>query len=137
MRFLAVDLGKKRTGLAVSDETGSIATAIPHIEATDQLELVERLSALVRRMGIDRVLVGNPLKLSGEKGEESERAETIAQALHLKTNISVELLDERLTTKEANRILKELGYDSRKARELADSASAAILLQGYLDYLKR
>jgi putative Holliday junction resolvase len=133
MRVAAVDLGKVRVGLAVSDDLGVLAHPKAPLAGRDRRRLLAELGRLARAEHIDRFLVGMPLNQRGEEGREATRARTFAQALANATGCEVELVDERLSTVEAKRRLEEAGTSSRRTRSRIDSASAAVLLQAWLE----
>jgi putative Holliday junction resolvase len=129
----ALDLGKARVGLAVSDELGMLAHARPALDGRDRQALLAGLGRLAESEGIRRFLVGRPLSLSGEDTAASRRAARFCQALADATGREVELVDERLTSVQAERLLAERMPSRRRRRAHVDSAAAAILLQHWLD----
>src|SRR5579859_861334 len=133
MRVAAIDLGKARVGLAVSDELGVLAHPRDALDGTRRTRLVEALAELARTEKIGRFLVGWPLNRAGEEGREALRARRFAQALADATHLDVELIDERFSTVEATRRLAEGGRAARERRPVVDSAAAALLLQAWLD----
>lgn len=133
MRAAAIDLGRVRVGLAVADELGSMAHPRPYLDGRDPRRLVGQLVELGEREGITHFIVGLPRTLQGREGPPARRARRFAERLQARTDATVELLDERLTTREARARLREQGLDDRAARERIDSAAAAILLQVWLD----
>jgi putative Holliday junction resolvase len=134
-RVLALDVGRRRIGIAISDELGVTAQGL---QTLDRASLREDLAAL-RRLAADRgvglVLVGNPVHMSGREGRQSEWVRGFAEALHQQTGIPVKLWDERLTTVEAQRVLRDSGISIEKRARAVDRLSAVILLQSYLDSL--
>jgi len=133
VRAAAIDLGKVRVGLAVADELGLFAHPRRYLDGGDPGRLVEMLARLAAEEGIEVFVVGLPRSLSGEEGPPARRARQFAQRLERRTGLRVELVDERLTTKEAMSRLRDQNLDGRQARERVDSAAAAILLQSWLD----
>jgi putative holliday junction resolvase len=133
MRAAAIDLGRVRVGLAVSDELGAIAHPRPTLDGRDTGRLVASLAKIAAAEGIDLFVVGLPRTLRGDDGPAARQARAFALRLSRDTGIKVELLDERWTTKEAYSRLAEQGLDQRKARLRVDSAAAAIVLQTWLD----
>lgn len=132
-RVLAVDYGKRRVGLALSDPTGTLATGLPTLERRGSVSLAEQLAALVQEHGAGEVLLGLPLDLGGKRGPMAREVEALAAELRARVAVPVVLRDERLTTVRANRILQESGVRAREARGRADRLAAVLLLQGYLD----
>jgi putative Holliday junction resolvase len=133
MRAAAVDLGKVRVGLAVSDELGLLAHPRPYLDGGQPGRVVEELARLAEAEGIEVILVGLPRTLRGDEGPPARRARRFAARLEARTNAKVELVDERLTTREARSRLRERGMGDREARQRIDSAAAAVLLQSWLD----
>jgi len=132
-RILALDLGKKRIGLAVSDPLGITAQGLPNLERKNKRIDLDALARLIEERGVTRVVVGNPLHMSGFAGRQSEWAREFAGELAEHTGIPVRLWDERLTTVEANRVLRSSGMGYEKRARAVDRLSAVILLQSYLD----
>jgi putative Holliday junction resolvase len=137
MRVAAVDLGKVRVGLAVSDDLGVLAHPRTALAGINRKKLLGELSELARDEKIGRFLVGWPLDRKGNEGREAERARKFAQALADATGREVELVDERFSTVEASRRLAEGGVSAKRRRPIVDSASAAVLLQAWLDLGRR
>ena len=133
MRAIAVDVGKVRVGIAVADELGLVAHPRPYVDGRDPRKAVEALAALAEAEHVDRFLVGLPRTLKGEEGPPARRARRFADALARRTGLAVELCDEWLSTREARSRLREAGLDERALRERVDSASAAVVLQAWLD----
>ncbi len=121
MRVLALDHGEARCGVAVSDPTGTIATPLPEVERPDSKAGLRAIAGLVHERAVERVVVGLPLTLAGDEGEQASRARGFAQALKGKVSVDVELHDERLTTRLAERTGGEAGSDSRAAAHLLES----------------
>jgi putative Holliday junction resolvase len=134
-RILALDLGKKRIGVAVSDELGLTAQGLPNIERTRKRDDVEAVRTLAEKWGAGLILLGNPLNMSGSEGRQSKWVQEFAAALRNRSGLTVELWDERLTTVEASRVLRQSGMGIDKRAAAVDRLSAVILLQSYLDSL--
>jgi putative holliday junction resolvase len=133
MRVAAIDLGKVRVGIAVSDELGMLAHPRPFLPGSSRKALLEALAALSTQEGIERFLVGLPRQLDGSEGRPAREARQFAQALGQRTGVVVELCDEWLSTRQAHQRLQEGGHSARDRRERVDSAAAAVLLQSWLD----
>jgi len=133
MRAAAIDLGKTRVGLAISDELGLMAHPRPHLPGKDPGRLVDALARFAEDEEVTVFLVGLPVNLNGREGPPAARARRFAERLAKRTGRAVELVDERLTTVEAQRRLGEQGLSERQTRGRIDSASAAVLLQAWLD----
>lgn len=132
MRILAVDPGERRIGLAVSDEFRITAQGLETFDRKSGGSFMRHLSELVKRYDVREVVVGFPLSLSGEKGEAGMRAEGLASRISASFPVRVTLWDERLTTREAQSVLK----GKRRRKGAADRLSAVIILQSYLDFLR-
>jgi putative Holliday junction resolvase len=132
-RFLGVDYGTKRIGLALSDEAGVLAFPAGTLERRGAARDLAALRALVAERGVVGIVVGLPLHLSGRRGPEAEAAERFARELGEATGVPVDLLDERWTTVEAQRALREGGARRERRREAVDSVAAAILLRAWLE----
>jgi putative pre-16S rRNA nuclease len=133
MRILAVDPGSKRVGLAISDQTGTIAGALTTLAASPTDTLAARVAAEATRHSAERIVVGLPLRLDGTRGPEAAAAERMAAELRSVSGLPVETVDERLTTAAAERSLIEGGVRREKRRASIDRVAAVMLLQGYLD----
>ena len=122
-RILALDHGEARCGCAISDPSGTLATPIEAVERPESKRGLELLTRLVAEHDAERVVVGLPITLAGDEGEQAERARTFAVRLGRRLSVPVELHDERLTTRLAER---------SGGRSSADSRAAAHLLESYL-----
>ena len=123
MRVLALDHGSARCGAAISDPSGTLATPLAAVERPDTKKGLAEVARLARESEADRIVVGLPLTLAGREGEQAERARTFAERLAGKVSVPVELHDERMTTRLAERT---------GGRGDADSRAAAHLLESYL-----
>jgi putative Holliday junction resolvase len=137
MRILAVDPGTKRVGLALSDPSGTIATALATVEAEPSSTLAARLASIAKEHEAERVIVGLPRRLDGSRGPEAASAERLAAEIRAAVGLPVETVDERLTTAAAERSLIEGGVSREKRRQAIDRVAATILLQSHLDRRKR
>ena len=135
MRILALDLGKRRIGLALSDEMKMTAQGLPTLQRRNNRADLAALARIVKEKGVSRVLIGNPLHMSGDAGSQSESARQFGDMIARHTGLDVKLWDERLTTVEASRVLRSSGIGIEKRAKAIDQLSAVILLQSYLDYL--
>lgn len=120
-RVLALDYGEARCGAAVSDPTGTLATPLAAIERPGSRRGLERVSRLVRAEKVDRVVVGLPLTLAGEEGEQARATREWAARLGELVSVPVELHDERLTTRQAEQTGGRADADSRAAAHLLES----------------
>ena len=134
-RILALDLGKKRIGLAISDPLGITAQGLPNLVRVNKRTDFAVLEQLVRERQVGLILMGNPINMRGDEGRQSGWVREFAQALEKRTGLAVKLWDERLTSVEANRVLRSSGISIEKRAAAVDRLSAVILLQSYLDSL--
>jgi putative Holliday junction resolvase len=121
VRVLALDHGDARCGVAISDPTGAIATPLPEVERPGSEAGLKKIAAVVEDREAQLVVVGLPLTLAGDEGEQASRARVFAETLQRRLSIRVELHDERLTTRLAERTGGEAGADSRAAAHLLES----------------
>ncbi len=132
MRVLAVDYGDQRTGVAVSDATGSIAGEAFVIAEWDGRRLAERIAAECEKRGVETLVLGNPVNMDGTEGPRSEKARAFGALLRELTGLEVVLWDERRTTVEAHGILSANQRFGKKRRERVDAVAATLILEGYL-----
>ena len=132
-RVLALDLGRKRIGLAISDELGITAQGLETLHRTNMREDLARLAELIASRGVTRIVLGNPLHMSGREGRQSEWVKQFAERLAAFTTRPVALWDERLTSVEAGRVLRASGISIQKRARAVDRLSAVLLLESYLD----
>jgi putative Holliday junction resolvase len=125
-----------RVGLALSDPTGTIATALATVPAEPASTLVQRLAQATAEHEVTRIVVGLPIRLDGSRGPEAKTAAQLADDLRAATGLPVETMDERLTTAAAERSLIKAGMKRDKRRQTVDRVAATILLQSYLDRMK-
>ena len=132
-RILALDIGKKRIGLAISDELGISAQGLPTFERTRIRDDMRQLAALVREREITLLLVGNPLHMSGTESRQAVYSREFAERLRTETGVPVVYWDERLTTVEAERVLREAKASLDQRKKAVDRLAAVLLLESYLD----
>jgi len=130
VKLLALDHGRARTGVAVTDPTGTLVRPLPAIARVDTPTGMRALAAIVDRERPERIFVGDPLLLSGERGAQARAAAGFADRVRGRFGIPVELVDERLSTREASRRLAEAG--NRRDGPDLDSAAACVLLESVL-----
>ena len=135
MRVLAIDFGMKRMGLAVSDALGITAQGLRTLQRTRLDDDLEKIRQLTEEYATERVLVGNPIGHGGGETAMSRKAAEFAEKLRRRLTCPVQLWDERLTSVEANRALRETGLTLGKRQKAVDRVAATLLLQSYLDYL--
>ncbi len=134
MRVLGVDYGRRRIGLALSDETGTLASPLPtFVRSRSETQDLDALASLIERHGVTSVVVGLPLNMDGTRGEMAQEVEAFADRLRDRTSLPVDLFDERLSSDEAERVLLEADLPRRRRKELRDGLAAVVILQGYLN----
>ena len=133
MRALALDLGEVRVGIAASDVTGTVASPVKVLPANEVLSLARPFRLVIEDYEPDVLVCGRPKTMSGEDGPQAEKL--MAQALDLgnRLGIPVEFADERLSSSEAKRILREQGVSERNMRGKVDMIAASLFLQAWLD----
>ena len=134
-RILALDLGKRRIGLAISDPLGLTAQGLPNLDRTNKRSDLAALARLAREREVGLILMGNPINMGGAEGRQSGWVREFAAALEGYTGLPIRFWDERLTTVEAHRVLRSSGISIEKRAAAIDRLSAVILLQSYLDSL--
>ncbi|MBZ5515261.1 MAG: Holliday junction resolvase RuvX [Acidobacteriia bacterium] len=133
-RILAIDYGSKRIGLAISDALGITAQGLLTLARTRLADDLRHIHDLVEEHGASRVIVGNPVSHAGGETSMSRQVASFVEKLQRRLACPVELWDERLTTAEASRVLRESGIGIEKRRRARDRVAATLLLQSYLDY---
>jgi putative pre-16S rRNA nuclease len=143
-RILALDYGRARIGMALADAETALAQPLGTLERINRNEDMRRLRELVREHGVRQIVVGLPLRLDGTRGNMAEEAARFGQRVHKQLGLPVEMVDERLTSWEAERLLEEqqghvLQAASSKKRKKenvkpgVDAMAAALILKEYLD----
>ena len=133
MVALALDIGDARIGVAVSDRTGTVASPVQVLPAAEVLGLSRSFRAIVADHEPDVLVVGRPRTLAGEDGPQAERVMEAGRDLARALGLPVEFADERLSSAEAKRILREQGLTERKMRGKVDMLAASLFLQAWLD----
>ncbi len=127
-----MDLGLSRTGLAISDEMGLLASPLMTIAQSNLTLLLEEIAKIAVKERAAEIVVGLPRNMDGSCGESAQRAKQFAEDLHQKTGLPVHLWDERLTTKSAIGILNETNVRGKKRKNVVDTVAAVIILEDYL-----
>lgn len=135
-RILALDVGKKRIGLAVSDELRITAQGLETLQRTRIREDLEALDTVIKNLNVSLLLIGKPLHMSGSESRQSAYTEEFAARLAAYTGTAVAHWDERLTSAEAERLLKQAGATLDRRRKAVDRMAAVLLLESYLGYLE-
>lgn len=133
-RYLGLDVGSKRIGVAVSNELGHTAQPVLTLERRRSTrEDLRSLARLARRFSVVGIVVGNPLHLSGEPSPRALKTQALADELGKLTALPIHMWDERLTTREAHQILYETGHPRQTHRPVVDQVAATLILQSFLD----
>lgn len=132
MRFLGIDYGTRRIGLATGDELG-IATSLPALVEADLAVRRRALAAVVKQRRIDEIVLGYPLNMDGSAGYKAKEMEALAVELRAEFGLPVHLVDERLTSHIAERGMNQKQLREIRAKGIIDSRAAAVILQDYLD----
>jgi putative Holliday junction resolvase len=131
-RILAIDYGARRMGLAVSDPLGITAQGLETLERKNKRSDFARLEKTIREHKVREIVLGYPLRMSGEAGTQSQKVAEFAEELRQRFLIPVHLWDERLTSAEANRLLREAELSIRKRAQAVDRMAAVLILQSFL-----
>ena len=133
MRFLGIDFGEKRIGLAISDPEGRLALPLTTLERRNDRSALRQIAEIAQAEGVGRLVLGEPVDLFGRKGPTAERARRFGDKLAELTGLPVEWVDEALTSVEAAGRLRQAGIDARREPGRIDAVAAQILLQDALD----
>lgn len=136
-RILAIDLGEKRIGLALSDPSGIIASPLGKIEYQNEEQLLKELEKLIKEREVAEVVIGYPIRTSGKKGKPAEKAEAFAELLRTRLGIRTYFFDERMSSQQAEQVLLSADLSRKKRREKIDQVSAGIILQAFLETRRR
>ncbi|HZQ18126.1 MAG TPA: Holliday junction resolvase RuvX [Terriglobales bacterium] len=132
-RVLGLDVGSKTIGIAISDPLGITAQGLPTIRRKNKRLDFEQLANLIREYQVSEIVVGYPLRLSGAEGTQSEKMQHFADELREKFSLPVHLWDERLTSSQANRILREAELSIKKRGQAVDRMAAMLILQSWME----
>ena len=135
-RILAIDFGARKVGLAVSDELGLTAQGLPTYYRSNKRADFDHLRRVIRQYGVREIVLGHPLRMSGDVGIQAEKVQAFAEELRAKFKLPVHLFDERLTSVEANRVLRETAMSIQRRAEIVDQLAAVLILQSYMDFRK-
>ena len=133
MRIIAIDYGMARTGVAVSDPSGLIATPLEFIPSGNRKKLYEGIFSVIEKYSPEKIIIGLPIRTDGKEGSIVSSVRELEKTLKEKYNIEVITLNEMFTTVIASQKLHERDMNAKKQRSQIDSAAAAVLLQDYLD----
>ena len=133
MRYLAIDLGEKRTGLAVGDDVTGVASPVGVIETADAADRMQRIVEAIDKHGPGAIVVGLPLNMDGTVGPAGERVQALAKELGERVGLTVHLVDERLSSEAANEQMARSGLTHRGKKRRRDALAAAVILRDFLD----
>lgn len=137
MRVLGLDVGDRRVGVAVSDETGTIASPHGVYIRRSFSEDSAHFARLAQGVGARAIVVGLPLNMNGTEGEQARKTRELAEAVSREARLPLHYVDERLTSAEADRALTEGGFSRRKRKEREDALAAVLILQAWLGQVQR
>jgi putative Holliday junction resolvase len=135
-RLLALDLGQKRVGMAVSDELRMTVRPLAALNRTNWKQLLRQVSDALKSFDAQALVIGLPLRMDGTEGEAAQAARHIARKFELSLKVPVYLQDERLTSLEAEETLRAAGFADDLRRERVDSESAAIILRDFIERVR-
>jgi putative Holliday junction resolvase len=135
-RVLALDVGERRIGVAMSDTEGILAAPLTTLKASPRSQALAQIAALVRHHTVDDVVVGLPLTMSGEIGPQARVVQSFAGELETVLGQPVHLFDERLTSIAAEQMMRDLGVKPSRRKDRIDEVAASIILQDYLDHTR-
>ena len=133
-RILGLDVGSKRIGIAISDPLGITAQGLETLQRQNKRLDFEKLSKLVRDYEVAEIVVGFPLRMSGAEGVQAEKMQRFAGELRERVSLPVHLWDERLTSAEANRLLRETEMSIRRRGQVVDQIAAVLILQSWMEH---
>ncbi len=136
-RILAVDLGDRRTGMAISDPGGSFALGLPLIETADGEEMLEGIVRVALDRCVEEIVIGLPKNMDGSLGPRARLTLEFAEQLHLRTGIPVTPWDERLTSVQAEDMVAPMGLGKRRRKQQVNTVAAQLILDSFLGARKR
>ena len=136
-RLLGIDPGKKRIGLAISDEDKLVSTPLKTILKKKNFDFIKEIKEIIEENNIKGIIVGNPLNMDGSKGSSSQSSNDFARNLSNNISVPVTMWDERLSSEGAFKLSANTEVNTSKKIEKLDQNAASFILQGALDYLKR
>ena len=132
-RVLGLDVGSRRIGIAVSDLLGITAQGLETLQRQNKRLDFEGLARIIREYGVREIVVGFPLRMSGVAGIQAEKMHRFADELHARFELPVHLWDERLTSAEANRLLRDTDMSIRRRGQVVDQMAAVLILQSWME----
>ena len=134
MRILAVDFGEKRIGLALSDPLGFTAQGLDTLQRQNRAQVLAHIAEIVKKNEVGEIVVGLPVNMDGSRGFKAEETFKFVTALEGAVTVPVKTWDERLTSREASRLMIEEGLSRKKQRDNSDRLAATLILQNYLEF---
>jgi putative Holliday junction resolvase len=131
---MGLDVGSRRFGVAVSDLLGITALGLETIHRQNKRLDYAQLEQVIRKNNVNEIVVGLPLRMSGDEGIQAEKMQAFAEELRQKFNLPVHLWDERLTSTQANRLLRETDMSIRRRGQVVDQMAAVLILQSFMDH---
>jgi putative holliday junction resolvase len=132
-RILGLDVGSRRIGVAISDLLGITAQGLATIQRQNKRLDFEQLERVIKEYQVQEIVVGLPLRMSGQEGIQAEKMQTFAEDLRRRFHLPVHLCDERLTSAQANRLLRETDMSIKRRGEVVDQMAAVLILQSFMD----
>ena len=132
-RFLGIDYGTVRIGLALSDPTGTLASPLPFLENQSPQQVTNALSELIQTHQIEGLIIGLPRNMDGTYGPSAQKVRDFIAQIQKSIPLPITPIDERLTTAQASKQLSGIGLNQKQLRKKVDSSSACLILQQYLD----
>ncbi|HKN18031.1 MAG TPA: Holliday junction resolvase RuvX [Candidatus Sulfotelmatobacter sp.] len=132
-RILGLDVGSRRIGIAISDPLGITAQGLETLQRRNKRTDLAALEAVIREYSVREIVVGLPLRMSGAEGTQSDKMQVFAEELRKRFRLPVHLWDERLTSAEANRLLREADLSIEKRAKAVDRMAAVLILQGWME----
>lgn len=132
-RILGLDVGSKTIGMAVSDPLGITAQGLPTLRRKNKRTDYGELEQVIRKYSVSEIVIGFPLRMSGAQGTQAEKMQVFAEELRKKVRLPVHLWDERLTSAEANRVLRDSEMSIKRRAEVVDRLAAVLILQNWME----
>jgi putative Holliday junction resolvase len=136
-RILGLDVGSRRIGIAVSDPLGITAQGLETLQRKNKKHDLNYLHRLIRQYDVKEIVIGLPLRMSGEQGTQADKTRAFADELRRRFGLPVHLWDERLTSAQANRLLRTTGLSIEKRGRAVDRMAAVLILQGWMESRSR
>ena len=133
MRILGIDLGEKRIGISISDELEITAQGLPTINSINEIEDLKNIKKIIDKYQVEKIILGLPINMNGSLGKQAKKAISFAEKLKSSFQLPVELEDERLSTRKAEKFLIKTDRSRKKRKKVIDKMSAIIILQSFLD----